>query len=309
MTGFYKHYMVVAVFLLFLGTLISCSEKTLKIQICDTKDVNCFEEPSVPLGQGEVATFVTQDTKGVPKQIGVAFNVNALASLPTSTSDGSWDIINSKDEVVWFCCGHEISLNFPEDVSIPFKHFVLNWNPEGHPPPDVYTVPHFDFHFYTIGNEERKAISAPTAEDACPGILDPGNNPVFVPLDCSTFFEAIMSLPEDQQAPGYMTVGAVEPGMGNHQINLSSPEFNGKAFTETWIYGTYGGNITFWEPMITKTTIEQVKQGEKSCTDFPTPKAAPEGGYYPSTYCISRDGNLYKITLENFKLLPESGSS
>jgi hypothetical protein len=35
---------------------------------------------------------------------------------------------------------------------------VINWMPEGHPSPMVYTVPHFDFHFYMIPNAERLNI-------------------------------------------------------------------------------------------------------------------------------------------------------
>jgi hypothetical protein len=34
----------------------------------------------------------------------------------------------------------------------------LDWNPRGHIPDGVYTVPHFDVHFYLITREQREEI-------------------------------------------------------------------------------------------------------------------------------------------------------
>ncbi|MGH8662238.1 MAG: hypothetical protein ACREUB_10830 [Burkholderiales bacterium] len=39
--------------------------------------------------------------------------------------------------------------------------------------------------------------------------------------------------------------------MGNHLIDPTSPEFKGKKFTRSWIYGVYGGRVTFYEEMVT----------------------------------------------------------
>jgi hypothetical protein len=38
----------------------------------------------------------------------------------------------------------------------------MDWEPHGHPPPGVYDVPHFDFHFYMITPEERAGIDGST---------------------------------------------------------------------------------------------------------------------------------------------------
>lgn len=35
----------------------------------------------------------------------------------------------------------------------------LNWEPSGHPTEGVYTIPHFDFHFYMISEEEVMNIT------------------------------------------------------------------------------------------------------------------------------------------------------
>ncbi len=40
---------------------------------------------------------------------------------------------------------------FPELGSFsPIKTLSFNWNPIGHGPADVYTVPHFDVNFYNL---------------------------------------------------------------------------------------------------------------------------------------------------------------
>src|SRR5579884_2972855 len=41
----------------------------------------------------------------------------------------------------------------------PFKLVEIDWHPYGHPPAHVYTVPHFDAHFYVISKAERDAIA------------------------------------------------------------------------------------------------------------------------------------------------------
>ena len=40
----------------------------------------------------------------------------------------------------------------------PYQFVELNWNPQGHEPPGIYDLPHFDFHFYTISLEKRNTI-------------------------------------------------------------------------------------------------------------------------------------------------------
>ena len=39
--------------------------------------------------------------------------------------------------------------------------------------------------------------------------------------------------------------------MGWHWIDPLSPEFTGQPFSKTYIYGYYGGELSFVEPMIT----------------------------------------------------------
>ena len=279
------------------------------------------------LGNGQIRTFVTVTTDHVPSSVGVEFDAALLDQLPTEASDGRWDIVDSAGNVVWHCCGHEVELSFAPAVAglIPFRHFVMNWNPAGHFPPDIYDVPHFDLHFYTIDSATRQSILAPTAEMACG---DPG----FAPVTCEDLALLTQPLPADQQPPGYLSVDAVEPGMGNHLLDFSSGEWNGRPFTHTWIFGTMGGNLSFWEPMITRDYLGWVKDlspslkavqdpnggsirttGSGSSVTIPIriPAAAPVAGYYPTHYQIQyrKPGRTFRVSLESLILLPASAGS
>lgn len=257
---------------------------------------------AVEFGGGELQTFVTVDSEGMPVYVGLYLTAAVLSDLPMGASDGQWDVLDAEGNVVIPCCGYEAILDYPESASVtPFKHFVLNWNPMGHMPAGVYDKPHFDLHFYVITNEERMAIPAATADEMCmvpnpPGT--PGEHPVAV--SCATFEEGMMPLPEDQMPAGYINAGAVEPGMGNHLINAAAPELSGEPFQYTWIYGTYGGKVTFYEPMITLEFLEE--QNEEVCADITMPARMGEAGYYPTQYCMRylADQDAYAVTLESF---------
>lgn len=259
------------------------------------------------LGDGELQVFVTLDEAGNLDLVGVYFDESALTNLPKEVGDGRWDIVDEDGNVLWHCCGHEFILDFDDvEAAAPFKHVVVNWNPVGHQPPGVYDTSHFDLHFYTVTNDERVAIEAATADTMCSVPNPPevgGEAPG--PVTCETFEEAMLPLPDDQMPPGYISVGAVEPGMGNHLLNSEAPELTGEgAFTHTWIYGTYAGKITFFEPMITLAFLEE--RTEEVCTAIAMPEAMPEPGFYPSEYCIrymagEEDGaGAFAVTLENF---------
>ena len=42
-----------------------------------------------------------------------------------------------------------------------FQFVQFDWNPKGHEPEGVYTLPHFDFHFYTVSDAAVMAIIVP----------------------------------------------------------------------------------------------------------------------------------------------------
>lgn len=277
------------------------------------------------IGNGAIRTYVETDHSGIPISVGVEFDATLLDNLPTSPSDGAWDILDEDGNVVWHCCGHEVELFFHDAVAnlIPFEHFVLNWNPAGHVPPRVYDTPHFDLHFYTITSEARHSIEAPSAEDAC-RISD------FSPVTCDDLAFLTLPLPSDQQPPNHTSVAAVEPGMGNHLLDFGSAEWNDAPFTHTWIFGTMGGNLSFWEPMITREYFLWLQSlspsRKKSASDpnggalsikghgasvnvpFASPSAAPEAGLYPTSYSVEylKPNDTFRVGLEDLIYLPQS---
>jgi hypothetical protein len=269
-------------------------------------DGTAWGEPQ-DMGDGQVQTFITLDEAGVPSLVGISFNEAALSGLPEEPSDGKWDVKNAEGTVVYPCCGHELILEFPEtDSPTIFNNFVINWAPTGHVPAGVYDKPHFDMHFYLMSNEDRTAIEAATADTMCSVPNPPdvgGEHPASV--TCETFEEASMPLPDDQMPVGYIFVGAVEPGMGNHLVNSQAPEITGEGpFTHTFIFGSYAGKLTFFEPMITLSFLNE--KNEEVCTELSLPETMAEPGYYPSQYCIrymagANEGEgTYVISLESF---------
>lgn len=254
--------------------------------------------PAKPLGQGSLRSFVEFKKSGKPKKIGVEFTKAALTGLPSGHSDGTWDIPHPDGSIAWYCCGYEHVLTLPPSAATtPFEHIVVNWNNEGHPPPGIYSVPHFDFHFYLISNEERRAITAPaTSAEMC---VRAGSLPI--PLTCGNLDRALIPLSPGQAPPDFISPGSVEPGMGNHMLDKFAPELSGTPFTQTLLYGTWDGAISFFEPMITLAYLQNL-QG-KSCYDLKVPQGFAEAGYYPTRYCAShkpKGQGTYQITLDSF---------
>lgn len=158
----------------------------------------------------------------------------------------------------------------------PFRYVVINWNPKGHAP-KMYEVPHFDVHFYLMPNEEREKITADQQ---------------------AQFAKAppAAELPTDyMQAPGGV------PKMGAHWVDKTGPEFQGKPFTATFIYGTYDGKVTFYEPMVSMALLERR-------SDFSAPIKQPAAfatkGFYPIRYRVTYDKKHaeYTIALEGLSL-------
>ncbi|HEY3377595.1 MAG TPA: DUF5602 domain-containing protein [Armatimonadota bacterium] len=212
-----------------------------------------------PVGQGTVATFVTVDPGGNPVTLGVTFTPGLFIGLPPIMS--------------------EAPLAFPAQAQgLPFTHFVLNWNPQGHFPVEFYGAPHFDFHFYLITPEVRSGITA-TGEDAA----------------------RVAKVPPPQYVPqGYVYApGGEEPRMGAHWIVPSFPEFHGTPFTESFIFGTYNGRLAYLEPMMTVAWLHTRSFVDKA---IPQPPAYEVAGYYPTRYRISYDParTLYTVALTGF---------
>lgn len=224
-----------------------------------------FKGPSMNFQQGKAWTWIALDHSGKPEQLAIAIDDAAMNSL--DSGDGPEGGYNPFDE---------LSLSFhPKAAVTPFKHALLEWNPHGHEPAGIYDVPHFDFHFYMTSEADRLAIPP-------------------YQVDSSGF--------QEFPAPGYMPVTYIPtpggvPQMGKHWVDINTPELNGQPFTQTFLYGTYAGKNTFYEPMITRDFLDHHISFERS---FPVPDKFAESGYYPTKVKIVHEYGITNIILEGF---------
>src|ERR687890_1713974 len=81
--------------------------------------------PAVPLGQGVGRAWVTVDANRTPISVGI--DVSAKS------------VLNFGAEPV------EYTFQLPHQVAVPpYDHIDFGWNPQGHDPAPLYTLPHFD---------------------------------------------------------------------------------------------------------------------------------------------------------------------
>jgi len=203
----------------------------------ETKSAVTYAAPT-PFGDGTVRTYVVRDSRGAPTSIGVELSESALQGPPTTKT--------------------MLHIPFPKEADDTQYTFVMfDWNPAGHVPDHVYTVPHFDFHFYMTKQDDVMAIQA-------------GPDPIVAE---SRF------VPKNYISPGNESF----PAMGVHPVDATSGEFNGKTFDQTFIWGFSRGQIQFIEPMITKAFLE-TKPDFRAPIAIPARHAAP--GYYPTEYRV-----------------------
>ena len=228
-------------------------------------DGTAYGTPAV-VGNGTVKAYVTY-ANGEAVEVGVAMSEGVMQGLPKASGDhpeGHLDM-------------HEFVLDMPDGNPTPFKHIGFNWNPGGHEPPGIYDQPHFDFHFYMIPVADRLAI---------------------IPTDTAAFNGKARNYPSPEFVPaGYIAPAPVGiPQMGVHWIDPTSAEFNGQAFTKTFIYGSWNGKLIFAEPMITKATIESK---QTIATPIGVAKSYSQPGRYPTSYTIrwNEAAKQYEVAL------------
>lgn len=226
-------------------------------------DNNVFKGPDQNFQGGKAWTWLQTDKKGNPDKLGISINEAALATLDPGTgeSHGASD---------------GISLKLPGKAAItPFTHALLEWNPHGHEPAGVYDQPHFDFHFYIQSEADRLAIPPYT-------------------VDSSKF---LIYPPAGYLPANYFTVPGGVPEMGAHWVDVTSPELHGQLFTQTFLYGSYDGKVTFYEPMITKAFLDANTSFER---DIPQPAKYQKSGYYPTKMGVKRESGVLNVFLEGF---------
>jgi len=215
-----------------------------------------FRGDSVALGDGMVYSWIQVDGIGVTEAIGITMTESVLSNLPSAPG--------------------EFSLNLPIVASDSlFTHVLFDWNPQGHEPPGVYNLPHFDVHFYIVSVAEREAIVAGYDTFTVQNQFIP---PDYLPITNPPF---------------------AVPKMGTHWIDTLSAEWQGGIFTRTFVYGYYHGSMYFIEPMI---TVDHLQTHPIEILEVKQPEAYQKEGYYPTNYNIEYDdvSMLFKIYIRDF---------
>lgn len=232
---------------------------------CEKDDKNPTVEagPQVAVHQGKSWSWIHVDGKNKPLEVGISIDEAALNSVPVG-EDGEGD--HDMHENNYF-----VSLPAKAKEVTPFKTIMLNWNPAGHEPDEIYTVPHFDIHFF-LANEQEVA-----------GMTD---------------MTKILNAPAPAYIPSNHISGAPVPMMGLHWIDATSPELSGSApFTQTFIYGSYDGQIKFYEPMITLDFLKNTVHFERT---IPQPAKYQQAGYYPTKMKVVKRNGATNVILTDF---------
>ncbi|MFI7673818.1 hypothetical protein [Actinophytocola sp. NPDC049390] len=252
--------------------------------------------PPVALGDGELRVLGGV-TRGRPTVIGLSLTSATLRNLPGTMSDGQrcFDV-NGDGTIGDMECagGHQRDLQLPRNLTglstSAFRYVMVNWNVMGHGPPAVYTEPHFDIHFYLRSPAEVDAIR-----------LGPCGNVVH----CDDFATGRVPVPAEYNPADYGDYGFVQGKMGNHLVDKTSDEWNGGVFDRTFVYGSYNGEITYMEPMVSKAWIEGLATGatEPGCHPIKQPQQWQVAGWYPTEYCgfYRPNRDEYVISLAEFR--------
>lgn len=229
---------------------------------------------------GDLRTYATMAPTGELSSLGVYMDADALA-------------VFNEDPL-------EAHLKFPQIDTHQFTFVGFHYARTGHPPEGIYDVPHFDMHFYTIPEETVEGIVTQPATYSIPDAQLP------------TDYQRVPAVDTDED--GEPDTPIVEKEMGEHIVDLTSPEFQpGGRFTRSMIYGAYDpdgdgiGQITFMEPMITANFLRNL-DGEVE-TEMKTPEQFPTADEYPTRYVIEKGihGGVY-ISMECFEPFPGTES-
>ena len=208
----------------------------------------------VSLGNGSARVYV-ELRRGAPAELGVALSEAAFAGLPGDGSPGGMRMPDGHHT-------YDYVLEMPARNPTPYRFVGLGWNPVGHIPAGVFDQPHFDFHFYSMSPADWRAILPSDPDFAAKAERVPA--PEYVPA-------------------GYRKLPGAVPLMGAHWVDPASPELNGERFTRTFLYGSWDGELTFAEPMVTKAFLE-TKTDYRAAIATPAKYAAT--GYYPTAYRV-----------------------
>ena len=217
-----------------------------------------YKSAETTLHNGKVWTSAKVDKNGKPVSVSIIVNDAAMNSVPLGQPSDHMSPANN------------LLIPIAAESGTPFKFAMVNWNSSGHEPDQVYTLPHFDFHFYTSTQADVMNYMDETKLNAEP-------NAAYIPANHIS-------------GPGV-------PMMGKHYIDATSPELQGQTFTQTFLFGSYDSKVVFWEPMITQAFLKNTTQFERA---LPQPSKFQQAGYYPTKMKICSKDGVTEISLTDF---------
>lgn len=233
--------------------LFACNKDNNGEKISKSDEVTVF-------GGKAWSTVVSKDN--VPQELSFVVNDAVLNTAPPA-GEGETGHNPANDFL--------IPLPATASAITPFKWIMLNWNPAGHEPDHIYTIPHFDIHFYETTPEEVM------------GYMDQAKLNAEVPSG---------------YVPANHISGPGVPMMGKHYIDATSPELNGQTFTQTFLYGAYDGKVVFYEPMITLDFLKNTAHFDRT---IPQPTKFAKAGYYPTKMKVQKRNGQTEVTLYGFE--------
>ena len=146
---------------------------------------------------------------GSPLAVGFEMKLN-LSSLPSADMVSMQPPAKCKDDPYGEGCPpptDDIPIPFPgtNHSFTPFYWLGFNWQPIGHPPLAVFSVPHFDMHFWIAPETLKQEITPGTPPEVC----TEGTSP-------ETFYNAHMPQPKECFPDGIANLNAVAPFMVNY---------------------------------------------------------------------------------------------
>jgi len=260
-----------------------------------TADLVVHDGESAEVGDGTVKTATTTTSSGELVSLDVHVDDDVLASVDDDEEE-------PHEEAA-------VHLSLPSDVDTHQFTFVgLHYNPVGHAPPGVHTVPHFDFHFYMVAESLVESI----------------------PLGLAAYDVSDEQLPTGYQ---HEAQRLIVPEMGEHLLDGTAPEFGDGEFTHTNVYGIYDpaidpenptrveeiemegetrelpvfegdgeGRIHFVEPMITNGALAELEA--KMSVDVETPEAFPVADRYPTEYVLKPTDSGVSVSIAGFQPFP-----
>lgn len=194
--------------------------------------------------------------------VGVTFSVKLAENMP-EPGDGP--------------AGAIASLQFPalvQDTTF-FNHLEIQSNEHGHESPPgsngtVYAVPHFDFHYYSIPEEEVWTIEAQTPPP-------PG--------------------PAYELAAGYLPAGPSVAEMGRHSSPRSILSVEKLSTVMILGYLPNGSQMHFLEPMVSQETL---LGGQDFSLDVPMLTTFGSEMLYPTQFEATFQGNSWSFVYSGF---------